>query len=160
LVSDFEGGTYCEKFENRVLRKIFGLKREVVTGGKGRLFNEKQHDLCFSPNIIWVILSRRLRWLGHVSDMEERRVEVHTVVWWGNLKERDHVEALGIDERIVFKWIFKRWDGMVHRLGLSVSGQGLVAGFCECGYESLGSIKYREFLDQLNHKLLKKDSVP
>jgi hypothetical protein len=102
-------------FENRVLRKIIVLKREVLTGDNRILCNEKHHDLCFSPTIIWVILSRRLRWPSALYQVWGRG-EVHTVVWWGNLKERDHMEAIGIDGRIVFKWIFKKWDGMVHSL--------------------------------------------
>jgi hypothetical protein len=36
---------------------------------------------------------------------------VHTGFWWGNLLERDHLEDLGIDEKLVLKWIFKKWDG-------------------------------------------------
>jgi hypothetical protein len=37
--------------------------------------------------------------------------EVHTGFWWGDLKERDNLEELGVDERIILKWIFKKWDG-------------------------------------------------
>jgi hypothetical protein len=37
--------------------------------------------------------------------------EVLTGFWWGDLRERDHVEDLGVDERIILKWIFKKWDG-------------------------------------------------
>jgi hypothetical protein len=38
------------------------------------------------------------------------RGEVHTGFWWGNLKERDHLEDPGIDGRIIFRWIFRKWD--------------------------------------------------
>jgi hypothetical protein len=60
-------------FENRVLRRIFGPKRDEVTGEWRRLHNEELCALYCSPNIIWVIKSRRLRWTGHVACMGERR---------------------------------------------------------------------------------------
>jgi len=48
-----------------MLRKIFGSKREEGAGGWRRLHNKKLHKLCFSPNIIRMIKSRRIRWAGH-----------------------------------------------------------------------------------------------
>jgi len=60
-------------FENRVLRKIFGPKRDEVTGEWRKLHNEKLNDLYCSPNIVWVIKSRRMRWAGHVARMGERK---------------------------------------------------------------------------------------
>jgi hypothetical protein len=60
-------------FENRVLRRIFGLKRDEVTGEWRRLHNEELYDLYSSPKIFWVIKSRRMRWAGHVARMGERR---------------------------------------------------------------------------------------
>jgi hypothetical protein len=60
-------------FENRVLRGIFGPKRDGVTGEWRRLHNEKLNDLYSSPNIIWVIKLRRMRWAGHVARMGEGR---------------------------------------------------------------------------------------
>jgi hypothetical protein len=60
-------------FENRVLRSIFGPKRDEATGEWRRLHNEELNDLYSSPNIIWVIKSRRMRWAGHVVRMGERR---------------------------------------------------------------------------------------
>jgi hypothetical protein len=60
-------------FENRVLRRIFGPKRDEVTGEWRRLHNKELHALYSSPNIIRVIKSRRLRWAGHVARMGERR---------------------------------------------------------------------------------------
>jgi hypothetical protein len=61
-------------FENRVLRKIFGPKRDEVTGEWRRLHNEDLNDLYSSPNIIRVIKSRRMRWAGHIARMGEGRV--------------------------------------------------------------------------------------
>jgi hypothetical protein len=60
-------------FENRVLRGIFGSKRDEVTGEWRRLHNEELNDLYSTPNIIWVIKSRRMRWAGHVARMGEGR---------------------------------------------------------------------------------------
>jgi hypothetical protein len=54
-------------FENRVLRRIFGPKRQEVRGGWRRLHNEELHNLYTSPNIIRVIKSRRVGWAGHVE---------------------------------------------------------------------------------------------
>ena len=67
-------------FENRVLRRIFGLKKDEVTGGWRKLHSEELDDLYCSPNIVRVIKSRRMRWAGHVEHMEERRY--YTEFWW------------------------------------------------------------------------------
>ena len=60
-------------FENRVLRRIFGSKRDEVTGEWRKLHNEELNDLYCSANIVRVIKSRRMRWAGHVAGMGERR---------------------------------------------------------------------------------------
>jgi hypothetical protein len=60
-------------FENRVLRRIFGPKRDEATGQWRRLHNEELNDLYSSPNIIRVIKSRRMIWAGHVARMGEKR---------------------------------------------------------------------------------------
>jgi hypothetical protein len=60
-------------FENRVLRGIFGLKRNEVTGEWRQLHNEELRDLYSSPGIIRIIKSRRMRWADHVARMGEKR---------------------------------------------------------------------------------------
>ena len=59
-------------FENMVLR-IFGPRRDDVTGEWRRLHNEELNDLCCSPNVVRVIKWRRMRWTGHVARMGEER---------------------------------------------------------------------------------------
>jgi hypothetical protein len=54
-------------FENRVLRRIFGLKRDEVRRGSRKLHNEKLRNLHSSPSIIRMIMSRRMRWAGHIA---------------------------------------------------------------------------------------------
>ena len=56
-------------FENRVLRRIFGPKREEVAGDLKKLHNEELNDLYCSPNILWVIKSRRMRWAERIVRM-------------------------------------------------------------------------------------------
>jgi len=60
-------------FENRVLRRIFGPKRDEVTGEWRKLHNEELNDLYCSPNIVWGIKSRRMRQVRHVAHMGEGR---------------------------------------------------------------------------------------
>ncbi|KAJ4429564.1 hypothetical protein ANN_21733 [Periplaneta americana] len=66
------GGT-TRVFENKVLRKIFGAKRDEVTGEWRKLHNTELHAFYSSPDIIRNIKSRRLRWAGHVARMGESR---------------------------------------------------------------------------------------
>jgi len=70
--------------ENMVLRRIFGPRRDEVTGEWRRLYNEELNDLYSSPNIMRVIKSRRMRWAGHVAHMGEERGRIGS--WWGNHK--------------------------------------------------------------------------
>jgi hypothetical protein len=60
-------------FENKVLRRIFGPKRDELTAGWRKLHNEDLRDLYSSPSIIRIIKSRRMRWAGHVARMGEKR---------------------------------------------------------------------------------------
>ena len=97
--------------ENRVLRRIFGPKRDGVTEEWRKLHNEELNDLYCSPNIVGVIKSRRMRWAGHVARMEEGRGVQK--FWWGNLRERDHWGDHDLDGRIILRWILRKWEGVV-----------------------------------------------
>jgi hypothetical protein len=68
-------------FENRVLRRIFGPKRDEVTGGWRKLHNEELHGLYSSSSIVRVIKSRRMRLAGHVARMGEIRGAYNILVW-------------------------------------------------------------------------------
>jgi hypothetical protein len=69
---EFVGG-YRLLFANRLLRRIFGPRRDEMTGEWRKLHNEELHDLYSSPSIIRMIKSRRMRWAGHVARMGEKR---------------------------------------------------------------------------------------
>jgi hypothetical protein len=75
-------------FENRVLRRIFGPKRDEVTGEWRKLHNKELHDLYSSPSIFRIIKSRRMRWAGHAARRERRGTLID--YWWGSQRERDH----------------------------------------------------------------------
>jgi len=108
-------------FENMVLRRIFGPRRDEETGKWRRLNNKVLNDLYSSSNIVRVIKSRRMRWAGHVARMGEERGCIGS--WWGNRRERDRWGDLGVDGWIILKWISRRWEvGMWtgldwHRIG-------------------------------------------
>ncbi|KAJ4448691.1 hypothetical protein ANN_00081 [Periplaneta americana] len=99
-------------FENKVLRKIFGAKRDEVTGEWRKLHNAELHALYSSPDIIRNIKSRRLRWAGHVARMGESRNAYRVLVgrpegkrplgrprrrWEGNIKM--DLREVGYDDR-------------------------------------------------------------
>ena len=96
-------------FENRVSRKIFGPRRDEVTGEWRKVHIEKLNDLYSVPNTLRGIKSIRMRWACYVARMG--RIEVCTELSWGNLRERDHLEDSGVDGNIILRWIFRKWDG-------------------------------------------------
>ena len=97
-------------FENKVLRRIFGPKREGVTGEWRKLHNEELNDLYSSPNMVWVIKWRRMRWAGHVPRMEEGR-GVHKVL----VGKREGKRPLGRPRR--------RWEDNI-KIDLQEIGRG------------------------------------
>ena len=87
------------------MRRIFGFKRNEVTGECRKLHNEELNDLYCSSNIVRLIKSRRMRWEGHMAHMGDRSGVYR--VWWGNLRERDQLEDSGVDRKIILKLIFR-----------------------------------------------------
>jgi hypothetical protein len=75
-------------FENRVLWRVFGPKRNEVKWEWRKLHSEELNDLYSLPNIVRVVKSRRMRWAGYVSLWGRR--EVCTRCWWGGQRERGH----------------------------------------------------------------------
>jgi hypothetical protein len=88
-------------FDNRVFRRIFGPKRDEVTGEWRKLHNEALNDLYCSLNIVRVIKSRRMRWAVHVAHEGEERCL--TGFWWGNQRERDHLGDPVASGRIILR---------------------------------------------------------
>jgi hypothetical protein len=86
-------------FENRVLRRIFGPKRDEMTGEWRRLHYEGLHDLYSSPHIIRVIKSRRMRWAGACSTYGEKRGAYRILV--RRPKGGNHSGDPGVDGRII-----------------------------------------------------------
>jgi len=96
-------------FENMVLGRIFGPERDEVTGEWRKLRNEELNNPHSSPNVVRLMKLGIMRWVGHVARIWEKRV--HTGIWWGNLRERDHLEDRGTDGRVIIRWIFRKWCG-------------------------------------------------
>ena len=95
-------------FENRVLRRVFGHKRDEVTVERRKLHKEELRDLYSLPNTVRVAKSR-MRWAGHVARMGERRV-VHRVLVGKPAGKRPGDPD--VDGRIILRWIFRKWEGM------------------------------------------------
>jgi hypothetical protein len=89
-----------------VLRRVFGPRRDEVTGEWRKLHNEELNDLYSLPNIVRVLKLRRMRWAGHVAHMVEER-GMHRVLV-GNLRERGHSGDPDIDGRIILIRIFRK----------------------------------------------------
>jgi hypothetical protein len=74
-------------FENRLLRGIFGPKRDEVTGEWRKPHNEELHHLYSSPSIIRILKARRMRWAGHVARTGKKR---RIGCWWESQREGGH----------------------------------------------------------------------
>jgi hypothetical protein len=96
-------------FENRVLRGIFGPKRDEVTRERRKLHSEELHNLYSSPDIIRQIKSRRMRWAVHVARMGEGRKVYRVLV--GKPKGKRPLEDHGVDGRMGSKWTLERLVG-------------------------------------------------
>jgi len=95
-------------FENRLLRGVFGPKRDEVIGKWGKLHNEELSGLYSLPNIVRVVRSRRMRWAGHVARMEIG--EVSTGFWWGSLREGDNFGDPEVEGKIILRRKFRKWE--------------------------------------------------
>jgi hypothetical protein len=91
-----------------VLRRIFGPKRDEVTGEWTKLHNEELNDLYSSPTIVRVIKSRRMRWAGYVARMEEGRGVYSVLV--AKPKGKRPLGRPGVGGSIILRWIFRKWD--------------------------------------------------
>jgi len=69
-----------------------------------------------------------MSWAVHVASTGERRGEVHSRLWWGNLRDRDHLKDPGVDVRIILRWTFRKWDGKGHGLDQCSSRIGTGGG--------------------------------
>jgi hypothetical protein len=106
-------------FENRVLRRICGPKRDEVMGEWRKFHNGELHNLYLSPDIIRQIKSRKMRWVGHVAHMGEGRNVYRVLV--GQPKGKNHLKDQGIDGR----------------MGIKIDLREI--GWGECGMDSPGS---------------------
>ena len=99
-------GRQLNLLENRVLRRLFGPKKDEITGEWRKLHNEEINDPLtpyFSGDQI-----EKDEMGGACSTMG--RGEMYVGLWWGNLRERDYLEDSGVDGRIILRWIFRKWD--------------------------------------------------
>jgi hypothetical protein len=85
-------------FENRVLRRIFGPKRDEVMGEWRKLHSGELHNLNSSPDIIRQIKSRRMRWARHVARMGEGRNVYRVLV--GKSRGKNHLKDQGVDGKV------------------------------------------------------------
>jgi hypothetical protein len=101
-------GCRLRVFENRVLRRMFGPKKDEVTGEWRRLHNEELCALYFSPNTMQVIKLRRLRWAGHVARVGESTGAC--TVLTAKPYRRNHLKDPDLDGRIILQCTLKKWN--------------------------------------------------
>jgi hypothetical protein len=105
---------------HRVLRRVFGPKRDEVTGEWRKSHNKELNDLYSLPNIVRVVKSRRMRWGVRVARRGRR--EECTGCLWGNLRERGHWGDPDVDGRIILRWIFMKLEGEWSWLRIGAGG--------------------------------------
>jgi hypothetical protein len=91
-----------------VLRRIFGPKRDEVTGQWRKLHNEEINDLYSSRNIDQVIQWRRMRWAGHVVYLRERRGVYRVLV--GKTGGKRPLGRPRLNGMVILRWVFRKWD--------------------------------------------------
>jgi hypothetical protein len=96
-------------FENSVLRRIFGPKRDELTREWRKLHIGEHNDLFSPPNIIRVIKLRRTREAGNVARMGDSSGIYRILV--GNLRDRDLLEDPGVNGMIILRWFIRKWGG-------------------------------------------------
>jgi hypothetical protein len=135
-------------FENRVLRRIFGPKRDEVSGEWRKLHNEELRDLYSSPSISRIIKSRRMRWADHVARMVEKRNAYRLLV--GKPEGKRSLGRQDVDGWIILGWFLERLDGVMWtglvwlRIGRELES------CCEFGIEPSGSMKCWETIEWPN----------
>jgi hypothetical protein len=120
-------------FENRVLRGIFGLKKEEVMGEWRKLLIGKLNNLFSSPNFIRQVNSKRMKWVGHVARMGEEKKVWKVFVGKPEGKRPLGRPVHGWEDGIKIDWL------VVCAVDSAGSGWGPMAGSCEHGDEPLGS---------------------
>jgi len=96
-------------FENTVLRRIFGTKRDEETREWWKLLNEELNDPYSSPSSVQVIKFGRIRWVGHVAGMGESRCVYSALVGKPEGK-KNHLEDPSVVGRTILRRIFRKWD--------------------------------------------------
>jgi hypothetical protein len=97
--------------ENRVLRRVFGPKRGEATWEWRKLHNEELNDLYSLPNIVRVVKSRKMRWVGYVACMGEESGVHRALV--GKPEGKSHWGDPDLDWRIILRWIFRKLEGVL-----------------------------------------------
>jgi hypothetical protein len=120
-----------------VLRRIFGPKRDEETKKWRRLHYDELYHLNPSPNIVGIIKTRRMTWVGHVAFIAARRDAYRFSLT--NMGEREYLEDMGVVGRMLLKGIFKEWEAA--RTGLIWLRIGIDGVCYVCSNQSLVSMK-------------------